>query len=95
MKSEIRFYNDALLIISIILETFQVLIEEMKIPSSKFFILYIFKIFCQDLNFWFNENENNLQFMLQKISENDFNGDYKKVQGLVQNVLEIAKKKLI
>lgn len=39
LRSEIRFYNDALLIISILLEAFQALIEEMKLPSSKILIV--------------------------------------------------------
>ena len=34
LKFENRFYNDALLIISILIEMFMALIEELKLPSS-------------------------------------------------------------
>lgn len=43
LRSEIRFYNDALLIISILLEAFQALIEEMKLPSSKIVSVFFSK----------------------------------------------------
>ena len=35
LRVEIRFYNDTLLVISILMEMYQALIEEMKLPSSK------------------------------------------------------------
>lgn len=38
LKSEIRFFNDSLLIMSVLLEAFQNLIEETKLPSSKPFL---------------------------------------------------------
>lgn len=34
LKAEIRFYNDTLLVISILTEMYQALIEELKLPSS-------------------------------------------------------------
>lgn len=37
LKGEIKFYNDTLLVISILMEMYQALIEELKLPSSKIY----------------------------------------------------------
>jgi len=44
LKSEIKFYNDALLIISLMIGIFQCLIEELKLPASKKNKKYIDKL---------------------------------------------------
>ena len=42
-----------------------------------------------DLSFWLNENKNNLDFMLNKLEDSEFNADMVKISGLVKEVMEV------
>lgn len=43
------------------------------------------------MNFWLSETKNNLEFMVSKINDFDFNGDFTKINNLVEEVLELIK----
>lgn len=43
----------------------------------------------KDLTFWLNQNRNNLEFMQNKLEDQNSNGEYAKISTLIPKVLEM------
>ena len=81
LKSQVKFLNSAVLTFSLMLEFVQKLTDEGKLPHN--------------IDFWYNEQKTNLEFLIGKLAESEFSEEYiqkgDNIKKFNEKLLETAK----